>query len=197
VPTSILLVGALLGSMTPSTTVRRCSVGELRRSPGYAWRIERVGDIVDSADVVLHTRAVAADSRARAVTFRPIEWLRGEATAAPIVLPGSAVAVDDFNARPVPYQTVRSAGQRGDCFAQEYRPGADYLLLLRREAGGLTVQWWPLAPLNEQLRGARDPWLAWVRERLRGRAAPSSGQSGAPLSVRARRQGDGRRSPAP
>jgi hypothetical protein len=78
------------------------------------------------------------------------------------------VARDDFNSGTVPYQMVRSAGQRGDCHAREYRAEAEYLLLLQQlGVEGLSAHWKPLAPFNEQLRGPDDPWLIWVREVVR------------------------------
>jgi hypothetical protein len=39
---------------------------------------------------------------------------------------------DDRNDRPVPYDFIRPGGRGGNCFALAYRPGAEYLLLLRR-----------------------------------------------------------------
>jgi hypothetical protein len=162
---------AVLAAANPAPRAAVCSVGELRQSPGYRWRVERIEELVDSASRVVRATAVAADSVAGIVRFQPVEWLRG-APAPAVSLPGIAVDRDDLNGGPVPYQLVRSAGQRGDCFAQEYRLGAQYLLLLRDQAGRNPIQWWPLAPVNEQLRGDDDPWLAWVRRRVAAR--PSS-----------------------
>jgi hypothetical protein len=108
--------GMLAGSM--SAPARRCTVGELRESPNYAWPIRRVADHVD------------------------------------------------FN-RAMPYQFVRASGTRGDCFAHEYRLGAQYLLLLQDTPRPNVLYWWALGPANEQLHGNDDPWLAWVRERVR------------------------------
>jgi hypothetical protein len=75
--------------------------------------------------------------------------------------------MDDFNPAPVPYPAVRPAGQRGSCFAEEYRRGGEFLLLLKRTAGHLTPYWAALAPTNEQIRGADDRWVRWVREARR------------------------------
>ena len=154
----------------PGTALARCSVRELRQWPDRRWRVERIEQKVDSATRIVRVRAVSADSLAATVTFQPIEWLRGTA-ASTLALPGVAVERDDLNAGPVPYQMVRSAGQRGDCFAREYRLGAEYLLLLSDREGRHPLQWWPLGPVNEQLRGDDDPWLAWVRSRVAGRRA--------------------------
>ena len=158
---------AALAALPPARAAA-CSVRELRTSPGYAYRLERVADFVDSAEVIVRARVVGADSAdgGRVVTFEPLEWMRGGASAGPLRVGGTLVEHDDYNPQPVPYTMVRPAGQRGDCFAQEYRRGAEYLLLLR----GGTPYWMPLAPLNEQVRGADDPWAAWVRARATSHA---------------------------
>lgn len=154
----------------PSPPVPPCSVRELRESPGYAWSPQRIAQMVDSATEIVRARAVSADSLAHIVTFEPLEWIRrATADTARIKLYGRAVARDDFNPMAVPYRMVRPAGQRGDCFATEYRLGADYLLLLSHYPPPGRIQWWPLAPVNEQLRGEDDPWLAWVRARAESR----------------------------
>jgi hypothetical protein len=150
-------------------------VGELRASPGYRWKVERIADFVDSAEVIVRARAVGPDSllggplgSARwfpGVRLEVIEALKDSMDAS-IVVPGAIVDRDDFNALNVPYQMVRSSGQFGDCYASEYRLQGEYLLLLKRTSRGLTPQWWPLAPSNEQVRGAEDAWVQWVRNRV-------------------------------
>jgi hypothetical protein len=60
---------------------------------------------------------------------------------------------------------VRPGGRAGSCFANSYRRDAEYLLFLKKLKGGeFTVNWAALAPVNEQIRSAEDPWLIWVRE---------------------------------
>src|SRR5262249_46651802 len=146
----------------------RCSVEEIRKSPNYEWPIRRVGERVDSAPRIVRVVAVSADSRAHTVTFRTMEWLKGRPnTPDSVTLRGVVGIVDDFNRRPVPYQFVRSAGTHGNCFANEYRIGGEYLLLLQNISHPDSLYPWPLGPVNEQLRGDFDPWLVWVRERVR------------------------------
>ncbi len=172
-----LLVVFSLPGTAPSTRVPPCSVIELRQSPGYRWSTERIAQMVDSASQIVRARAISADSLVQTVTFEPLEWIRGaKANAVSLALYGIAVDRDDLNDSPVPYQMVRPAGQRGDCFAREYRLGAQYLLLLQDRPRSNTIQWWPLAPVNEQLRGEDDPWLAWVRERA-ARRSPLRGDN--------------------
>jgi hypothetical protein len=162
---SMLAIAALASLPAAPTSPLMCSVGELRGSPGYRWPVERVEAMVDSASRIVRVRAMSADPLAGTVTFQPLEWVRGGDGLGALTLAGRAVDRDDMNAGPVPYQMVRSAGQRGDCFAQEYRIGAQYLLLLADRAGANPIQWWPLGPVNEQLLRERDPWLIWVRQR--------------------------------
>ena len=169
-PTALLLSIAIVGLPVPPAIP--CSIGELRESPGYQYRIDRVAENVDSAARIVRVRAIRADSGASTVTVLAVEWLRGKENSDTIVLRGVAVERDDFNALPVPYQMVRPAGQRGDCYAHEYRLGREYLLLLRDGVGRYPLYWWPLGPVNEQLHGVDDAWLKWVRERVNRR--PSS-----------------------
>ena len=137
--------------------------------------------LVDSAAAIALVRAVGraavppdsagagapADTAEAPVAFAVVEWLRPPGRTRPrrLTLDGTLVARDDYNGSPVPYTSVRPDGLRGACFAYAYRAGAQYLLLLRPdpERGGLTPYWEPLAPVNEQVRGARDPWVRWVR----------------------------------
>jgi hypothetical protein len=155
-----------------------CSTTELRESPGYRYRPERIAGIADSAEVIVRAIAIAEDSVTRRnspdgssyrmpiIRFRITETLRGGLDG-PLEFYGRLTqAADDFNPYPVPYTTVRPNGQHGNCFATEYRRGAEYLLLLRRDQHGLTPYWVPLAPVNEQIRGDDDPWLAWIRGRI-------------------------------
>jgi hypothetical protein len=159
-----------------------CSVREMKGGPRYERTTDRIGAIVDQASVIVRAEAVSADSMPvvrgdsvrwfKAVRFAVREVVRDSVPGGQLVLPGWIVDRDDFNRWPVPYQMVRASGQRGDCYASEYRLGAEYLLLLARDARGLNVRWMPLAPLNEQIRDPEDPWLRWVRERAADRSVP-------------------------
>ena len=134
------------------------------------------GALVRAADVIVRVRAVqfAAGRPSRAdeppevaprgrVTFAVRETLKGRVSGASLVLPGRAVARDEFNPTPVPYRAPRPSAMAGGCVTYEYRLGGDYLLFLKRDERGLTPYWAAVAPVNEQLRDARDPWLRWVR----------------------------------
>jgi len=163
----VTILSALMLMMARSPTL--CSVGELKSSPGYSYRVDRIRQFVDSASVIVRARALASSTGDTHVRFAILEHIRGPDSLSHLELRGVLVARDDFNSGTVPYQIVRSAGQRGDCHAQEYRAGAEYLLILQeRGIEGLSPHWKPLAPFNEQLRGPDDPWLIWVREVARG-----------------------------
>ena len=44
--------------------------------------------------------------------------------------------------------------------ANSYRRGGQFVLFLKKtKAGELTVNWYALAPVNEQLHSDDDPWL--------------------------------------
>ncbi len=52
------------------------------------------------------------------------------------------------------------------------RQGAEFLLMLKKGAdGSYAVNWYPLGPVNEQLRSGEDPWLLWVRDQV-GKRTP-------------------------
>jgi hypothetical protein len=115
------------------------------------------------------------------VRFAIIELLKGQLASSTIEFNGSLTDRDDRNDRAVPYDFIRPGGRRGNCFALAYRPGAEYLMLLRRgehplyaQPNDLTPYWAPLSPTNEQLiDGASDAWFVWVSQRLRIRQNPT------------------------
>jgi hypothetical protein len=112
------------------------------------------------------------------IRFHVEEVIRGD-WQPDLVLPGYLVDRDDFNDHPSPYNFVRPGGRRGSCFANSYRKGAQFLLFLKKkQSGELTVNWYALGPVNEQLHSDNDPWLLWVREQ-----APKKTEDIAPRSL--------------
>ena len=104
------------------------------------------------------------DSRIR---FRVVESIRG-GKVQEVILSGYLSDEDDFNDQEPPYTFVRPGGRHGSCFANTYRRDAEFLLFLQKTpAGEWTVNWYPLAPANEQLHSEEDPWLAWVRKQVK------------------------------
>ena len=97
------------------------------------------------------------------IEFRVEEVLKGEDVPLTLVINGYLSDKDDFNDRPVPYNFVRGSGRRGSCYANDYKEGAPFLLFLKKSEAGLTPYWAALTPTNEQLSGADDEWLSWVR----------------------------------
>jgi hypothetical protein len=104
--------------------------------------------------------------------------VKGTYTAPDLVLPGYLNDQDDWNDQAVPYAQVRRNGQGGSCFANTYRQGAQFLLVMRRTGSvssayssntEYTVNWYALGPVNEQLRSPEDPWLQWVRDQVKPR----------------------------
>src|SRR5688572_14229316 len=155
------LLAVAFSSGSPGTNPALCSVRELRASPGYRYRVERIREFIDSATVIVRTTAMGPDTLGvrptepdsfapvrSSVVFQVLETLRGTVPNDRLVLPGTLVDRDDFNRGAVPYTIVRHAGQRGDCEAREYRVGGQYLFILRpsRAGSGLTPYWRPLAP---------------------------------------------------
>jgi hypothetical protein len=106
---------------------------------------------------------VERDSRIR---FKVLEVIRGKVSEE-LVLPGVLVDTDDFNDQASPYNSVRPEGRRGSCFASSYRSGEQFLLMLKKRGNEFTVDWYSLAPVNEQLHSVNDPWLLWVRKQAK------------------------------
>jgi hypothetical protein len=103
------------------------------------------------------------DSRIR---FKVVETLRG-GLLTEVILPGYLSDGDDFNDHTPPYRFVRPGGRSGSCFANTYRNGAQFLLFLQKNrSGALTVDWYALGPVNEQLHSWNDPWLLWTRNEV-------------------------------
>lgn len=179
-PRAVLMAGILVFGV--SRAASPCTLmGSPRPDPiGMAQRMVAHADWIVRVKAVDYT--VAPDARWRTtgtpdsrVRFTIVETLKGPSTARELVLPGYLSDTDDFNDRPVPYDFVRPEGRAGSCFANTYRTGAEFLLLLKDVKGTMTEQWEGLGPVNEQLRGQDDLWLGWVRDRLsRDRQATST-----------------------
>lgn len=175
------------------------AVCALLGSAGHAHACSRLSPIrlgeVFLTDVIIRVTALGYETPPPAqrrpdlwlpestVRFRVEEVLWGPGFPAELVVNGVVEDRDDFNDVPLPYRFVRRGGRSGNCYAFGYRPGAQYLLFLRRytEHGpALTPYYSPLGPVNEQVRGPDDPWLDWVRAYLSPCAAP--GGRGAELA---------------
>jgi hypothetical protein len=109
------------------------------------------------------------------IRFHVLEVLHGSDVPADLWIRAGAVAHDDFNDHPVPYLYARPDSRRGGCYAYFHRDGGEFLLLLSRDRQGLLTPYWSMGdPTNEQVRGASDPWVVWVREQLRAPRAPGT-----------------------
>jgi hypothetical protein len=105
------------------------------------------------------------------IRFKVLEVIRGRMPQE-LILPGYLVDEDDFNLQQPPYNVVRPNGLMGSCFANSYRSGGQFLLMLKKKQSvGYTVNWYVLGPVNEQLHSANDPWLLWVREQAKKQSA--------------------------
>lgn len=134
-------------------------------------------DELFAADLIVRATAVkyriAPDPNLRTtgepsstVEFKVVEVLKGNREIESVVLHGYLSDQDDFNDNEVPYTFVRRNGRSGSCFANTYREGAQFLLFLKRSGEKYTSNISALGPTNEQLRGANDEWLQWVKEYL-------------------------------
>lgn len=124
-----------------------------------------VAEAVDTSRVVVRPRAESFLPNAY-LTFKVLEVLKGSLKDSVVELPGKLVEHDEYNSRPVPYRWARTSALQGSCVTSEYRRGARYLLMLSEFGDGELMPWSPLMPVNEQLTGSSDPWLAWVRREI-------------------------------
>ncbi len=128
-----------------------------------------VEEVVREADLVVRAQAIAVPPNARVpggtVLLRVLEVLRGAHDRPFLTVPGELADYRSDSARRPPYREIDCVGREpgcGACYARRYREGTEYLLLLK----GGTPYWAPLAPTNEEVSGAGDPWVVWVRARL-------------------------------
>ena len=101
------------------------------------------------------------------IRFKVNEVVKGQDLPQELVINGYLTDFDDFNDRPIPYDLVRPGGRHGNCTAYEYKRGAEFLLFLKKSEGKLSPYWDALSPTNEQLHSNTDPWISWVKERLK------------------------------
>lgn len=165
-----VLGGFLLVCFLPTfvTSADACS----RFSPISIDQMFFEADAIVRGTAVKYLRAPKPNSYPTAmpdatIEFRVEEVLSGRNVSGTLVINGYLSDKDDFNDRPVPYDFVRPLGRAGMCYASEYKKGAGFLLFLRKGDSGFTPYWNALAPTNEQLKSARDPWLVWAREYIR------------------------------
>ena len=173
-PTLMMVFVAVIVS---ATDMYPCEIPQKERSSA---------EMVEQSDAIVGVRAVEyaiaphdpnvfttgePDSMIR---FKVLEVIRG-AISRELILPGYLVDKDDFNQLGAAERhVVRSNGLRGSCFANSYRSGGQFLLILKKEKNaGYTVDWDILGPTNEQLRSADDPWLLWVREQAKKQTVPN------------------------
>jgi hypothetical protein len=168
-PIMVLVVASLLltAEHAFACTVRRITTGvgiplEMVAQSDLIVRVTALDYAAPPANANLRTSGVP-DSKVR---FRIEEIVKGSYSTKEIVLSGYLSGSDDWNDRPVPYDFVRPGGRSGSCFANTYRVGGQFLLVLKRNLTDLTVNWYALGPVNEQLRSENDPWLLWVRQQV-------------------------------
>ncbi len=158
----VLMTGLLVSSSPESIPCTR--MGEI--SPTAMVRTAHVivrGAAVEYSKAPSNPNLMTTGMPDSIVRFKVVEVIKGEHASPELLLPGYLSDRDDFNDHSPPYTFVRPEGRAGSCFANTYRRGAEFLLMLKRVGDGLTVNWEALGPVNEQLRSADDPWLLWVR----------------------------------
>ena len=161
---------AFVTSGSPAASLPlRCSVE--RTGPAQST-VEIARGLVANADRIVRAKAPLQPDlppprerfptwwgRDTTLSFEVLETLKGDSLPRSVIIRGFLMQTDDFNMGSVPYAFVRRQGGKGDCFANGYRHGGEFLLLLREG----TPYWAALQPTSEQVRGADDAWVQWVR----------------------------------
>ncbi len=136
---------------------------------GYPRSWVNDAEVIVRARVWRLTEAPAATSAVRTletlVRFGVVEVRKGEVQFT-VSVTGTLTERSDMNDLPVPYAMVRPGGRAGACAARNYQRDGEYLLLLKKVDGKLTPYWAALGATNEQVTGADDPWVTWVRQQL-------------------------------
>jgi len=151
---SLLLLGASRHSVDPELLVRRAHL--IVRATALSYYRPPVLHRLGRGDV-----PAQSDVPAGTLRFRVDEVIKGKWTDPTIDLEGRIVNPDDYNAAPVPYTTARKS-------PGEYVQGREYLLILH-DTGTEWTTAYPsaTAPTNEQIHGSNDPWVTWIRERVK------------------------------
>ena len=136
--------------------------------PCSVTHIATPGELVKDAEAIVRARVVEHASGATSTAYRPVtlqvvERLKGSFPASTFSVLGYTNAYEGSNGGKAPYRFVRQGGQHGNCFAHDYKVGAEFLFFLRDG----TPYWAALAPVNEEVRGADDPWVVWVKQATR------------------------------
>ncbi len=134
-------------------------------------RLQPVQQVLRESEVILRAKvrfAAPAPSPIQGrVTFDVLEVIKGHFADRRLTVAGRMTDVSPSRQRQPPYQQLdcSRAGGCGGCFAYDYRDGAEYLLMLK----GGAPYWASLAPTNEEVSGAQDPWVLWVKSQLGGK----------------------------
>ena len=148
------------------------SVGGVREVCACTALLKPIDRVIRESETVVRAQVVASESPGRTdpgrITLRVLEVLKGSYDRPFVTVPGQIRDYRSDPGRRPPYEQIDCVGRApgcAGCFAQSYKDGAQYLLLLK----GGTPYWAPLSPTNEEVSGPHDPWVVWVKRQLTGR----------------------------
>ncbi len=158
----LLAAGALVVSVAGAQAVHACTA-----------MLKPMDQVIREAEVILLAWAMEPAPWMRTsggmVVLRALDVLKGSYDRPFVTVPGQIRDYPSDPARRPPYEQIDCVGRApgcASCFAQRYKDGAQYLLLLK----GGTPYWAPLSPTNEEVSGPDDPWVVWVKRQLERRA---------------------------
>jgi hypothetical protein len=149
---SVIFVLLLITSPSNACTVRKIDAPDV---------LILRADAIYRANANEYVVPINTNSQAKSplVTFVILETIKGPSKKS-IQFPGALTQLNDKNDMAAPYDFVRPAGRRGNCFATTYKLGQEYLLFIK----GGTPYWSRLAPTNEEVAGKTDAWVVWARQ---------------------------------
>jgi hypothetical protein len=125
--------------------------------------VATASEITDGADTILLVKVANEKiERVSPITMDVLEVLKGDFKRKTAAVEGETARYHGPNDHPAPYDFVRPGGRFGNCFAEDYKAGGQFLLFLRNGE----VHWSPLAATNEEVSGSKDPWVVWVKKHL-------------------------------
>jgi len=154
----LAMAAALPGTVNACTAPNRPSSAELVHQADGIYRVRAVQYAMHRPPKPPVLPFMGPESH---ISFRVLEVLKGPARRN-VDLAGVFTGKHDHQRDKVPYEWVRASGESGGCYAREYLQGQEYLLIMK----GGTAYWSPLSPTNEEVAGASDPWVEWVRDKL-------------------------------
>jgi hypothetical protein len=148
-----VIISSLLYGVCIPGKVLACSVTHVKTAT----------EITDFADTILLVKVPREIiTKESPIEMQVVEVLKGDFKAKTVTVQGETAKYDGPNDGTAPYDFVRHGGRLGNCYANDYKAGGQFLLFLKSGS----VHWAPLSATNEEVSGPEDSWVVWVKKWL-------------------------------